>query len=151
MPSHLLSVGYDVLDAQHASIASVLDLVRERVEADDAKDTARTVNALWDEVVGHFGTEEALMERFGYPELPAHRAAHQLFLEDLKGLQSELSGGVLTAEVKTWACQRVPDWITFHIETNDVPLGRFLVRRLGVRPTPSGSGVLPSRPKRSDA
>ncbi|HTT71560.1 MAG TPA: hemerythrin family protein [Anaeromyxobacteraceae bacterium] len=152
MPSETASVGCEVLDAQHGAIATLLERVRQRVEANDPDGTARTVNALWDEVVNHFTTEEALMERFAYPELPAHRAAHQLFLEDLRSLSADLRAEGLTAEVATWACRRLPDWVTFHVETNDVPLGRFLARRMGARPTPSGPpGGPPGRPKRSDA
>ena len=152
MASEKASVGQDVLDAQHGAIASLLERARERVDADDSKGAVRVLNALWDEVVSHFSTEEVLMERFVYPELAAHRAAHQLFLEDLKGLIRELALQGLTAEMKTWTCQRIPDWVTFHVETNDVPLGRFLARRMGARPAQDGSsGSMSSRPKRSDA
>jgi len=153
MASHVPSVGHDVLDAQHEAIASLLELTKKRVAADDLSGTAGALAALWDEAVGHFTLEEALMEKFSYPELVAHRAAHQLFLEDLKCLIRELGEGGLTAEVRNWACQRVPDWVTFHIETNDVLLGRFLARRIGQRAAPTGTlgGVPPSRPKRFDA
>ena len=112
MASHVPSVGHDVLDAQHEAIASLLELTKKRVAADDLSGTAGALAALWDEAVGHFTLEEALMEKFSYPELVAHRAAHQLFLEDLKCLIRELGEGGLTAEVRNWACQRVPDWVT---------------------------------------
>jgi hemerythrin len=153
MASHVPSVGHDVLDAQHEAIASVLELTKKRVEADDPSGTARALAALWDEAVNHFTLEEALMEKFSYPELAAHRASHQLFLEDLRGLIRELEQDGLTAEVRSWACQRIPDWITFHIETNDILLGRYLARRIGQGPASAGSrgGVPAPRPKRFDA
>jgi hemerythrin len=145
-------VGHDVMDAQHQAISRHVTDVRRAVGACDRDATRRALSALWDETVGHFATEEALMEESAYPERNAHRTAHLLFLEDLKALVRELDQHGLTEDVGSWALQRVPEWITFHIETNDAPLARFLARRAAARLLKSASGgESDAKPTRRDA
>ncbi|HEX9290951.1 MAG TPA: hemerythrin family protein, partial [Anaeromyxobacteraceae bacterium] len=115
-----LVVGHGAMDAQHSALLLRLAKVQERVAAADATGTAAALAAVWDETVGHFATEEALMEAHTYPERTAHRTAHHLFLEDMKALMRELREQGLSEDVAAWARQRVPEWLTFHIETNDV-------------------------------
>jgi hemerythrin-like metal-binding protein len=134
MPSaRELAVGHQVIDAEHRAILKLVAELRACVEAADAAGTAAALAGLWDATVGHFATEDALMEQFAYPERRAHAGAHQLFLADLKALVDELSERGLTEDVAAWAQVRAPEWITFHIETNDAPLARFLSRRAAER------------------
>ncbi|HET9598694.1 MAG TPA: hemerythrin family protein [Anaeromyxobacteraceae bacterium] len=134
MPSaRELGVGHELIDAEHRVIVRWVGELRERVDAGDAAATAAALAGLWDATVGHFASEEAIMEEFAYPERRAHAGAHQLFLGDLKELISELSERGLAEDVAAWAKVRVPEWITFHIETNDAPLARFVQRRTAER------------------
>ncbi len=138
-----LAVGHDVIDAGHRRMMQGVAEVRARVEASDAPGAAAGLAGLWDATVGHFASEEALMEQFAYPERRAHGGAHQLFLGDLKRLIDELAERGLTDEVAAWARQRVPEWITFHIETNDAPLARFVARRSAQRAAATTRGPAP--------
>jgi len=134
MPSaRELLVGHEVMDAEHRVIMRWVAEVRDRVDAGDAAGAALALAGLWDATVGHFASEEAIMEEFAYPERRAHAGAHQLFLGDLKELISELGEHGLAEDVVGWAKGRVPEWITFHIETNDAPLARFVLRRTAER------------------
>jgi hemerythrin len=96
--------------------------VRERDEAA----ALEALDAMLEATILHFKFEEDLMERTGYPERTRHRGAHDLFLQDLHALATELSDAGLTAEVETWATDRMPEWLSFHIQTNDAPLARHL-------------------------
>jgi hemerythrin-like metal-binding protein len=133
-----LLVGHPVIDAEHRAILNVVAEVRRLVDAGDASGVREAVAELWDVTVGHFATEEALMEEYAYPERVAHRGAHQLFLEDVKALLGELAERGLGEDAASWARQRVPEWITFHIETNDAPLARFLARKVAQRSVAAG-------------
>lgn len=147
-----LAVGHPEIDAQHRAILRLMDEVQRAVEADDAAATRSALSALWDETVGHFATEDALMEEYAYPERNAHRTAHHLFLEDVKTLVRELDSEGLTDEVATWASQRMPEWITFHVETNDAPLSRYLARKTAARAlSAAGEGSSAPKPTRRDA
>src|SRR5512141_2319060 len=112
-----LTVGHPEIDAQHRAMLGLIEEVHRSLGARDRAATRQALASLWDETVGHFATEEALMEENAYPERNAHRMAHHLFLEDLKELLRDLDANGLTAEVESWAVQRVPERIAFHVET----------------------------------
>ena len=63
-----------------------------------------------------------------YPDRVAHRTAHDLFLQDLAVSAQEIRASGITPRVLDWACGRLPQWLRFHIETNDRPLARHLER-----------------------
>ncbi len=149
----LLSVGHAEIDAQHQGLLLLVADVRRAVEARDLDAARSAVEALWNASVSHFATEDALMEEYAYPERNPHRTAHHLFLEDLKALVRALADDGLTDEVAGWAVQRVPDWMIFHVETNDVPLGRYLARKAAARVLAATRGDLPldGPPTRRDA
>ncbi len=123
------AVGHPAIDAQHRAIAHQLTEVRAAVGAGDREGARKALASLWDETVGHFATEEALMEMNAYPERVAHGAAHRLFLEDLRALLAEVDAHGLGEDAAAWAGQRVPEWLSFHIQTNDAPLARYIARR----------------------
>lgn len=144
-------IGQGLLDVQHGAIDDSLRELDARAAAGDAAGAGRVLERLWDEVVSHFATEEQLMELHAYPERNAHRSAHQLFLEDLRQLAAELAARGCVEEVVSWARQRLPQWVTFHVETNDHPLVRFLARKASGGRAPGPLPAVPARPKSSDA
>lgn len=146
-----LTVGHPEIDAQHRALLRIIEEVHRAAGAGDRAVTRQALAALWDESVGHFATEEALMEEHAYPERNAHRTAHHLFLEDLKALLTELDANGLGDEVVGWATQRVPEWIAFHVETNDAPLARYLARRTAARLLGTSGAPGSGKPSRRDA
>ena len=124
-----LHVGHEEMDAQHRALVRRLADLERAVGAGDPAAFTAALGKLWDDTVGHFATEDALMETFAYPERAPHRTAHHLFLEDLRALVREAELHGMSDDVASWALQRVPAWLTFHIETNDAPLARFVARK----------------------
>jgi hemerythrin len=106
---------------------SRLEDLRRRVDAQDASRTAASLASLWFEAVGYFARQEVLMELHAYPGRGAHRAAHHLFLRELKDLVRELREGGLTEEVSRSARQRVSDSFALHVEAYDRPLLHFII------------------------
>jgi hemerythrin-like metal-binding protein len=129
MPRFDPNVGHELLDAHHRVIAGCLERLQERLAARDRDGVAETLNTLWDEVLVHFASEDALMEAQAYPERMAHRVSHQFFQEDLDRLRSELSLHGFTERVEDTICRRLPDWFEYHVVTNDAPLAVHLARR----------------------
>jgi hemerythrin len=138
-----LLVGHDEMDAQHASLVRRFGDVKRAAKSADSGVLGVALAQLWDEVVAHFATEEALMDEFGYSERNAHRTAHHLFLEDLKALlrERELQGA--SEEVASWATHRLPEWLSFHVQTNDAPLARYIARKTARRMLASALGEPP--------
>ncbi len=124
-----LSVGWGELDDQHREIIHAIGAVQDRIKASDSTGAGTALGALLDAVLRHFSAEEGLMDRWSYPERTAHKRSHDLFLHDLMALVQEHGQEGLTPEIAEWAQGRVPEWFTFHIQTNDTPLARFLASR----------------------
>ena len=121
-----LFVGWDEIDAQHKEILVRLADLHDRVEHGDEFGARAALDTLADTMVLHFATEQDLMDRSSYPDRAAHKGAHDLFLQDLHALSTELSEVGLTELVHDWVRGRMTEWLTFHIRTNDLPLGRHL-------------------------
>lgn len=78
--------------------------------------------------VRHCAAEEELTERSQYPDRAAHKNAHKLFVRDRGALARELADSGLSAAVDEWTVIRIPEWLAFHIQTNDAALVRHLLR-----------------------
>ena len=122
-------VGHDEIDAQHGAIIQRFGELRDALGVPDSAAVGEALARLWDDMVGHFATEEALMDELAYPERAAHRTAHHLFLEDLKALLREREVQGVTEDVVSWSVHRLPEWLAFHIQTNDSPLARYAARK----------------------
>lgn len=120
--------GWEEIDSQHADLIRRAAELKARVEARDAAGACAVLEGFLEATLRHFATEEELMERSQYPERTAHKGAHDLFVCDLYALASELAESGLGAVVEDWAVVRMPGWLAFHIQTNDQPLVRHLMR-----------------------
>ena len=124
-----LSVGFDDIDGQHRELIRLLADLDARIESKDARGAADALGALTGAVIRHFAAEEAWMERWQYPERSAHKRAHDLFVQDVLALEHEVAEEGLSQDVVDWARGRLTEWISFHMLTNDAPLGRYLAAR----------------------
>lgn len=134
------STGWPEIDAQHADLVGRVAELKSCLSARDLAGASAVLTGLIEATVYHCATEDDLMERSLYPERAAHRMAHDFFIQDLYALSGELADCGLSAVVVDWAGVRVPEWLAFHIETNDAPLVRHLLRSGSSRLTrPSSS------------
>jgi hemerythrin len=84
----------------------------------------------------HFDSEEHLMEGCGFPDIEAHRQAHQRFKERLLALQDQYQADHSPALAEELLAM-THDWLKQHILGEDMKYKPFL-RRL--RPCPPRSG-----------
>jgi len=122
-------VGHALFDEQHRALRARLEALSERVLARDRDGVLSALDALREEVIVHFASEDALMETHAYPERSAHRASHGLFQEDLERLRGDLRTHGLDESTGEAILRRVPEWFDFHVRTNDAPLAQYLARR----------------------
>jgi len=128
LTSELMS-GFEEIDGQHRMLFQRLDGVLEAVKSDDLAATKQTFQGLGDYLIAHFAAEESFMAAARYPDRSRHKSAHDLFMQDFAQLARELEATGLSVPVLQWITARVPEWIRFHIQVNDLPLGRFLASR----------------------
>lgn len=121
--------GYRDIDAQHRVILDRLEASRLAAGADDLAGTKQALAALGDALMGHFQAEEVLMNESTYPERGRHKVAHDIFLQDFQQLTREIEVMGLCPPTLSWLATRLPEWMKFHIQVNDVPLARFLSAR----------------------
>lgn len=121
-------IGWDEIDKQHAALMQRAAELKACVGARDIAGASAVLAEFIEAAVRHCAAEEELMDRCQYPERAAHKNAHDLFVRDLAALSSALADSGLGEAVGEWAGVRIPEWLAFHIQTNDAPLARHLAR-----------------------
>lgn len=121
-----LASGFEDIDGQHGVLFQRLAAAEEAVRTDSLAAAKRALQELGDYLLAHFGEEERLMASAAYPERGRHKSAHDLFMQDFVQLTRELDVTGLSVPVVQWITSRVPEWLKFHMQVNDIPLGRFL-------------------------
>src|SRR5689334_3692227 len=75
---------------QHRHLAAQIRRLRRAHESGQPwEDLARLLDALIEDVKGHFTSEEEAMEQGGYPRLADHQHQHRLFVRRLHALREE--------------------------------------------------------------
>ena len=136
-----LVVGFEEVDVQHRTLFERLEATTAALAAGDLAALRDAVDRLSDSLMAHFGAEEGFMAATHYPERGRHKVAHDLFMQDYAQLQAELRSSGLSLPVAQWITARMPEWLKFHIQVNDVPLGRYLAaKRFRAQPEAAPSG-----------
>lgn len=113
------------LDTQHRRLFEQANAILDAVE--DGKDMGEVlslVDAMAEYARYHFGEEEALMARHGYPEAEAHRGRHAKLMEALGDMRAKLTDVEDTGEVEMLPFLK--DWLVTHILTEDRRYTPFL-------------------------
>jgi hemerythrin len=122
-------LGHEVIDSQHRRL---FDLVAEILtpEATGPQELTRlktTIHSLFEYMRSHFGEEEELMEKIGFPLLETHREQHQWLVEQVNQLLRHSHG---VAELRTRLGQTMRHWILSHILDEDARLRPYLATRI---------------------
>lgn len=119
-----MSVGVAELDSQHQRLA---DLVNRLVDLppgpNNAKFMEQAIAKLTVYAFTHFGHEEKLLARVGYPELEAHRSEHEDFGQTLMRFSHDAAAGVLD---RPRLFNYLSDWWTHHILDADMRYKPFV-------------------------
>jgi hemerythrin-like metal-binding protein len=131
-----LSVGIEEIDEQHKELISrindLVDSVRQHVCKYKIGDV---IKFLEEYIFVHFGDEEGLMKKYGYPDYPGHRAQHEYFIREFAELKKELEkleGGKKRGsyDLSVETNRIVVDWILDHIAKVDKRLGAYLKTKM---------------------
>ncbi|OFX11936.1 MAG: hypothetical protein A2516_06375 [Alphaproteobacteria bacterium RIFOXYD12_FULL_60_8] len=86
------SVGVEAFDRDHLVLLDLINRLHDAYAADKGPKILEQAFAdLMAYTQSHFAGEEALMKRYGYPELEEHRAAHQEMKRDITALQARFA------------------------------------------------------------
>jgi hemerythrin len=140
-----LTSGYEEIDGQHRVLLQRVDTAVQAAKSDDLPAAKSALSALRDYLASHFTAEESLMATNAYPERGRHKSAHDLFMQDFAQLQREVDAMGLALPNVLWISSRMPEWVKFHIQVNDIPLGRFLAVQRSRGDQPGGRTAKPPR------
>jgi hemerythrin len=119
-------VGDPVLDAQHRHIVDLINALNLAADGEGLQTADLLVDYIGRFMRVHFETEEAVMGRIGFSELPKHAAEHQRLLAEVASNADLVRAGKVTDERFAgvlWS------WLHEHTATWDQQYARVLRSR----------------------
>ena len=118
------SVGVRSLDEDHRRLfESVNALIDEIGQGSRGAAIHEALDLMLEDIVEHFDREEALMEKVGFPELPAHQGDHYLLLRTVLRFKTELKYDRLDAHS---AARFLVDWVQEHLLKQDLKFKPYM-------------------------
>ena len=114
------------IDSQHEELIALVNGLHDALLGGEDKETRDSLlSQLAEGMRSHCDYEEALMQRYGYPEFAAHKSEHDRLMRNLNELIERYHNGELVLSIAV--VMEVKCWATIHIEKSDLPMGAFLV------------------------
>jgi len=105
-------------DEDHKKLFLLINTLHEAMLAGQGSEKVGTiVKQLADYARFHFSAEEAMLEKTKYPELSAHRAEHQNFVQRVEQFQSDLASGKGGQSIAVGVF--LNEWLSKHIKQTD--------------------------------
>ncbi len=132
------SIGIPEMDAQHARLFELIDRFRAKAAdglADDPAIAAAedALAEMLDYVKQHFSSEEAFMERHGFPGLAAHKRKHRELEDQVNGLHKDIQDYRAGAKASRSAPLKlnlfVNVWLLEHILGEDGKYASYVLAR----------------------
>lgn len=124
-----LSVEVDEIDEDHRRLTDLFNMLNNSVETSDSRDY---IEALLEELISctiwHFRHEERLMLKYQYDNFESHKSEHQELIEGVRELQSKFQDEDRVPSEED--LQYLELWLTRHILSTDMELGRYLINNM---------------------
>jgi hemerythrin len=112
-----LNIGVDVIDQQHRQIVDYINQLDDaRTNRASQKVISKLISDLVDHTIFHFGFEETLQEKVGYPYINAHQKMHAQFAKRVTELQARFNVG---ADISQDLDNMVVNWLFDHLKHDD--------------------------------
>lgn len=122
------SVGIEAIDNDHRKLMGLINNLQASVHYHTGASFERqSLDELIDYTRFHFGREEALMEKHGFPEFEEHKRQHQAMIEEVgRFVANYEKQGVDALEP---VAEYLKVWLIKHINGTDQQYGPFLRER----------------------
>jgi hemerythrin-like metal-binding protein len=118
------------IDEQHRDLFANVAALRDSMRLGSVAGAARTINFLERYTIDHFATEERWMEQTGYPELAAHRAAHQALVAEFLRRKAAFTQSGATPSLVLDLSDWLGAWLHDHVNRADRAMARHLREKL---------------------
>jgi hemerythrin-like metal-binding protein len=124
--TNAMSVGVDILDADHIIIASLINHIDDAKQSGtDERAVGRILRVLIEHAFQHFAREEEMLEAHGYPRLEEHKREHRLVEEQLQELHDAYAR-TPDPELSREIMEVLHFWLAQHIIKVDMHYKLFL-------------------------
>ena len=120
-----LQIGIQSVDDQHLKLVKMINVLHEAMSQGQGDlVVGRILDSLSLYVEKHFGYEERLFEKYGYPQRVPHQRQHQALVSKLHSLKAQFDQGekVITMELM----HLLKTWLETHILIEDRAFVPFL-------------------------
>ncbi|MGI9259384.1 MAG: bacteriohemerythrin [Gammaproteobacteria bacterium] len=115
------SVGSPSVDHEHRELIEQINLWYENLREDVELDTRLAfLGEIYARISAHFALEEKLMRDFAYDEYEAHKADHELLLDQLRDIMDAEESGETYDSVALGS--RLESWFSEHFRHKDARL-----------------------------
>ncbi len=122
------SVRIATFDEDHRKLFGLMLQMHKALRRMPGKDEAREVlRELKEYTETHFGREEAMMKKHGFPGFEAHRAQHEEMKRKIDELQQQFEEQSVAVSKKV--LRYLQDWLVNHIQITDKQYSEFLNSR----------------------
>jgi hemerythrin-like metal-binding protein len=123
-----LRTGHEIIDTQHNSILTELNLLKKVLDEGGLSTPVvlEFVTFLRNHFTDHFTDEEVLMHRLNYPAANLHVDEHLKFFDVFIHTRAKILANGATTENIDNLVSSLSGWLTDHILSTDVLLARFV-------------------------
>lgn len=122
------NTGIADVDHEHRELVELINRLHAHIATDaDPIRVGEFLGEVFARIAAHFALEESIMRKHSYDEYRAHKAEHELLLDEIRDIMdAQQSGATVVYEAKLSSVVR--DWFVNHFKSKDARLHR----RLGV-------------------
>jgi hemerythrin-like metal-binding protein len=113
-----LSVGVAAIDKQHTKLIHIINTLHEvMLRGGTPVEVAHVLKEVVSYAKEHFGYEERMLERAGYPALAEHRAKHQAMFVEIEVYVERVRQGSNSISIQLMSFLK--NWLVKHIKQTD--------------------------------
>lgn len=121
-------IGLVEIDRQHRQLVDIINELGDAMKSRKTGDVISNVLKELDEYTRrHFSFEEALMKRYEYEDLEAHKPLHVKFVSQIKDFRGQVNDGNIAVGVKMF--NFLGDWLRGHIRGTDTQYAEVIKTR----------------------
>lgn len=122
-----LSVGNNVIDADHKHLIKIINRIESNLAAKDFGDLKNSLDSLSQYSRTHFAAEEKIARAVGYEHGTRLHESHQALLEKLDQLKQDLAQDWTPALVESFTIL-LRDWLINHVIKEDLLMKPYLTK-----------------------
>ena len=116
--------GIPGVDFEHEHLISQINEIYAMIDGGAGKeDILNALGDIYGSISAHFALEEKMMETHKYDEYEAHKANHELLLNDIQDISDDFEDTVELDKAKFK--QKLNDWFQIHFKTFDARLHKL--------------------------